>query len=86
MKHRCQSHLLIVAFAVLAGVVSLAALRGCHGGQRLVEVFNNGPVGGPPGGSDGYRWVRADDLPSAGKSWKPVDIDTLTPEQRKRIR
>lgn len=71
---------------LLAGVIVLVAVRGCHGGRRLVEVFDNGPVGGPRGPSEGYRWVGKDDAPPPGKTWQPVDPSTLSNEERERIR
>ncbi len=86
MSHRRLRSLAVPILAVCVAAGAVLALRGCHGGQRLVEVFDNGPVGGPPGPSEGYKWVGRDDLPPAGKGWKPVDPDTLTPEQHKRIR
>lgn len=70
-----------VGLAVGVGV----GVGGCARGTRLVEVFDNGPAGGPPGGSMGYRWVGVDEKPTAGNGWKTVDYNTLTPEQRKRI-
>lgn len=54
--------------------------------DRLVEVFDNGPVGGPRGASEGYIWVRRDDHPPPGKTWAPTDPESLTPEQKARIR
>ncbi len=87
MPPRRRSPLLIAlaALAVLTGV-GVLAVQSCVGGRQLVEVFDNGPVGGPPGGSEGYRWVRKGDLPPAGKGWRITDPATLTPEQRARIR
>lgn len=67
-------------------IAAVMCLPGCQGGARLVEVFDNGPVGGPQGESQGYRWVGADDMPPEGHTWKPVDFETLTPEERARIR
>ena len=86
MKHRRRFPLVVFSCLLIAALMSFAMLRGCHGGQRLVEVFDNGPVRGPSGPSEGYRWVGADEHPPAGKGWKPVDPATLTPEQRTRIR
>lgn len=75
---------------IVAAGVALAALYACNGGtmgsRRLVEVFDNGPVGGPRGPSEGYIWVGRNANPPPGKTWAPTDPDTLTPEQRKRIR
>lgn len=75
--------------AVLGGVAILASagwIASCHGSRsRLVEQFDNGPFGGPPGGSEGYYWVHASDLPTPGKHWRSVDPATLTPEQKKQI-
>jgi hypothetical protein len=67
-------------------VCGAAAMQGCSEQKRLVEVFDVGPAGGPRGGSEGYRWVDADDEPPLGKGWKPADINALTLEQRSRIR
>lgn len=75
-----------IAAVVLFGLAVTLLIRGCHSDPRLVEQFDNGPVGGPRGESEGYRWVGQHDEPTAGKTWKPVDPDTLTPDQRKRIR
>lgn len=73
-----------------AAGVALAALYACNGGmmgsRRLVEVFDNGPVGGPRGPSEGYMWIGSNDIPPPGKSWAPIDPDSLTAEQKKRIR
>lgn len=57
-----------------------------HSQRRLVEVFDNGPVGGPSGPSEGFIWVGKDDVPPPGKSYRPTDPATLTAEQKKRIR
>lgn len=78
--------LLSLGIGVLA--VTLSTLYACNGGgqRRLVEVFDNGPVGGPGGASEGYVWVGTNADPPPGKSWAPVDPDSLTAEQRKRIR
>lgn len=54
--------------------------------DRLVEVFDNGPVGGPRGASEGYIWVGKNDHPPPGKTWAPTDPESLTPEQKARIR
>ena len=43
--------LFIAVMSVSVGVVA------CQRKSRLVEQFDNGPVGGPPGGSEGYMWV-----------------------------
>lgn len=74
--------------AVGCGVVLAAAmwLASCQSQRRLVEVFDNGPVGGPSGPSEGFIWVGKDDMPPPGKSYRPTDPATLTPEQKKRIR
>jgi hypothetical protein len=70
--------------AVLLGLmVTVAWYR--HS-QRLVEVFDNGPLGGTPGPSEGMMWVGKHDLPPPGKSWKPIDPATLTDAQKQRIR
>ena len=74
----------LVACCVLVGCGLLIA--SCQSQQRLVEVFDNGPVGGPAGASEGYIWVGKDDLPPPGKGWKPTDPATLSDEQKKRIR
>lgn len=75
--------ILVVSLLVVAA--SFAA-HGCMGGRKkLVEQFDNGPIGGPPGASEGYLWVSEDDNPTPGKNWKPTDPATLTPEQQKRI-
>lgn len=67
----------------VAGVLVLV-LGGCQ--QRvLVEVFDNGPHGGPKGGSMGYRWVEDPSRPTTGNSWVRVDPESLTAEQRKRV-
>jgi len=58
----------------------------CQSKSRLVEQFDNGPVGGPTGGSEGYIWVGKDDEPSPGKHWRDVDPKSLAPEQKARIR
>jgi hypothetical protein len=68
-------------------IVSVFIAHGCLGGRStLVEQFDNGPVGGPEGASEGYIWVREGDNPSPGKHWKRTDPDSLTPDQKKRIR
>lgn len=64
----------------------VALLAGCDSRRVLVEQFDNGPVGGPRGASEGYFWVSESDDPTLGKSWKRIDPATLTEEQRKRIR
>lgn len=61
----------------------MAVVYGCgtwyHQRQLvLVEQFDNGPVGGPEGGSEGLRWVRRGEMPTPGKNWKPVDPKTRT--------
>lgn len=75
---------------IAAASVALGTLYACNSGwlgqQRLVEVFDNGPVGGPRGPSEGYMWVGRNDNPPPGKTWAPIDPETLTAEQRKRIR
>jgi len=85
-SHRSAALLLGVG----AVVVSLAMLYACNGSmmgsRRLVEVFDNGPASGPRGPSEGYMWVGKNADPPPGKTWAPTDPDTLTPEQRKRIR
>ncbi len=75
----------VVGMVVVVVVVGVGGVAGCAPGKRLVEVFENGPAGGPPGGSMGYRWVGVHDEPTPGSGWKTVDYNTLTPEQRKRI-
>ncbi len=76
----------LVMLAVAAGGAAVA-LHGCQGGkQRLVEVTDVGPPGGPRGPSEGYRWVGADEEPPPGKGWRTVDVNTLTAEERGRIR
>lgn len=70
---------------IAAIMLVLGTLAGC-GERRLVEVFDNGPVGGPQGASEGYVWVGEKEMPPPGKTWAPVDPDALTPEQKKRIR
>ncbi len=77
---------MLPAALLFVTIGALVSLRGCHGDRRLVEVFDNGPVGGPPGGSQGYRWVGVHDNPPPGNGWKTVDYNTLTPQQRARIR
>lgn len=88
---------LLVVFTVLAAAFTVALLTHCsrHSGRtRLVEQFDNGPMligpdGKPqlnPGPSEGYRWVGEHDEPTAGKHWRTVDENDLSPEQRKRIR
>jgi len=67
-------------------VALLALVTGCTDDKRLVEVFDNGPAGGPAGPSEGYIWVGTEALPPPGKGWKPTDPDTLTAAQRKLIR
>lgn len=76
---------LVVVGAVFC--VGVFVAHGCLGGRHvLVEQFDNGPVGGPPGASEGYIWVREGDEPSSGKGWKRTDPATLTPAQKQRIR
>lgn len=84
MITRRRTWLLTLARSVLALLVILP-LAACSQ-KRLVEVFDNGPAGGPQGPSEGYIWVGKYDNPPPGKSWAPVDETTLTPEQKKRIR
>ncbi len=72
-----------IAASVCAALATLAA---CDRGRRLVEVYDNGPVGAQPTSNGYYIWVGKDDLPPPGNSWKPVDYDALTPEQRSKIR
>lgn len=86
MTRLSKSKYIVLACAAIGVLGSALAVRGCQSGQRLVEQFDNGPIGGPPGASEGYRWVGTSDHPSPGKSWKTVDPDALTPEQRQRIR
>lgn len=69
---------------LIAAATAIAFTASCS--RRLVEVFDNGPVGGQPGPSEGYIWVGQNDMPPCGKHWKPTDPATLTAEQRKRIR
>ncbi len=87
----------MVALTLVALLAFAAVLVKCSqagGKQRLVEVFDNGPlVRGPDGKthfqggpSEGYIWVREDDLPPPGKNWRPVNYDELSAEQRQRIR
>ncbi len=75
---------------IAAAGVALGTLYACNtdmlGPRRLVEVFDNGPVGGPRGPSEGYIWVGKNDTPPPGKTWALIDPDSLTPEQKKRIR
>ncbi len=73
------------AAAIILAVAVALPLASC-GNKRLVEVFDNGPVGGPQGASEGYIWVGKNDNPPPGKSWAPTDPEKLTPEQKKRIR
>ena len=77
----------------VAGILAMIALMAtgvgvvaCQSKSRLVEQCDNGPVGGPPGASEGYFWVGRDDHPTPGKNWRDVDPKTLTPEQKARIR
>ncbi len=81
-----RARIVIATTTLCACVLVFLAARGCTAHRRLVEVFDNGPVGGPSGASEGYIWVGEGDLPPPGKSWKPTDPDTLTSEQRARIR
>ena len=79
----------VVLLGIAVASVALGTLYACNGGfgqRRLVEVFDNGPVGGPRGSSEGYIWVGENDHPPPGKSWAPTDPETLTAEQKKRIR
>lgn len=69
--------------AVIGAALWLAS---CQTQKRLVEVFDNGPVGGPAGSSEGFIWVGESDMPPPGKSWRPTDPAALTQEQKKRIR
>lgn len=69
----------------LLALVMLMPLAAC-GEKQLVEVFDNGPAGGPRGESQGYIWVDSSEMPPPGHTWAPVDPETLTPEQKKRIR
>lgn len=73
-----------IAGLALGGLLACKSAR--MGEHRLVEVFDNGPVGGPRGPSEGYIWIGENQNPPPGKTWAQVDPDTLTPEQRKRIR
>ena len=68
-------------------VGAVLVLGGCSGGSDwiVVEQFDNGPVGGPPGASEGLRKVRKGDHPTAGKNWKQVDPASLTPEERREL-
>ena len=81
---------MVVLLGIAGAAVALGTLYACNGGgfgqRRLVEVFDNGPVGGPQGSSEGYIWVGKNDHPPPGKSWAPTDPNTLTAEQKKRIR
>lgn len=76
----------ILCAGVILASGSILGLSACQGEKRLVEQFDNGPVGGPQGPSEGYIWVGRDDLPSPGKSWLTVDPASLTDAQRARIR
>jgi hypothetical protein len=80
----------VVVWSVLVGCMVVIGcgllIASCQSQRRLVEVFDNGPVGGPSGPSEGYIWVGKDDLPPPGKSWKSTDPNTLTADQRQRIR
>jgi hypothetical protein len=81
---------LLLSLGIGALTLALGTLYACNaawmGQQRLVEVFDNGPVSGPRGPSEGYIWVGENQNPPPGKSWAPVDPDSLTPEQQQRIR
>ena len=70
---------------VLLAASPLAAI-GCDGDRRLVEVYDNGPVGGQAVSNGYYMWVGEDDLPPPGNTWKPVDYGSLTPAERAKIR
>jgi len=80
----------IMLLGIVAACIALGGVYACSGGgfgqRRLVEVFDNGPGGGPGGPSEGYMWVGKNDHQPPGKSWAPVDADSLTAEQKKRIR
>lgn len=84
MKVNSKGALLIGAGAVVIACVLVVA--SCRSNRRLVEVFDNGPVGGKQGPSEGMIWVGKDDLPPPGKSWKTIDPATLTEDQKKQIR
>ena len=80
--------------ALLAIAVVLVKCSRAGGKQRLVEVFDNGPLVREPDGtthlqggpSEGFIWVGKDDRPPPGKNWRPVNYDELSAEQRQRIR
>lgn len=86
----------VAAGLAVAGVVVVLFVAQCSRGggrERLVEMFDNGPlVRGAdgrlvpqPGPSEGYRWVGAGEEPPEGKHWRVVNFDELTAEQRARI-
>lgn len=86
----------VVAIALVA-VVTTSVMTDCAGSGgsgRLVEVFDNGPVVRDADGkftmirgpSEGYVWVGASESPPTGKSWREVNPDDLSPEDRARIR
>lgn len=95
MTMRTQRRLLIL-YMVLVAAFALAFVTQCSrnwGRTRLVEVFDNGPIlpgpdGTPrmsPGPSEGYRWVGEGESPNPGMSWRTVNPDDLTPEERARV-
>jgi hypothetical protein len=63
---------LLIVPALAAFLLATVALTGCEE-TRLVEQFDNGPVGGPQGPSEGIRRVGVNELPPTGKSWQPVE-------------
>ncbi len=77
----------LVIVSSLVVIVGMLTLYACHANsKRLVEVFDNGPIGGPRGGSEGYIWVGVNEEPPPGKGWMTVDESTLSDEDRQRIR
>ena len=75
----------------LASIALSAWVIGCQQNKRrIVEQFNTGPAGGPWGHASGniecYLWVRKNDNPPPGSGWADVDPNSLTDEQKARIR
>ncbi|MBU6413366.1 MAG: hypothetical protein KGS45_07815 [Planctomycetes bacterium] len=87
-KSQLSLKTLMWSAAVGCGVALPATmwLASCQSQRQLVEVFDNGPVGGPSGPSEGFIWVGKGDRPPPGKSYRPTDPATLTPEQKNCIR